>query len=167
MAKKINKTCITCGKSYQIYCVSCREAVNQPGWKTIFHNENCKTIHHVCSMFNAKKMTQEEAKAILASCDLSNKNNFNDTVKRIIDEICVEKLVSVGEPVSEKNIESSVESFEAPIGIVCEQEVLSVAEEEILPVESENSSEEESVILSSEPSVLNTGNYRRKKKKNR
>lgn len=163
MAKKIEKICLLCGRPYSIWCPTCREGINQPGWKMLFHDENCKTIHHVCSMFNAKRMTYEDARITLAECDLSNKDNFNETVKRLLGEIGIEELVSVEESVTE----CSESSFEVPETVVCGQEVLSVVEEEILPVEPENSSNEEMVVLAEETTPAVTHNYKKRKKKNR
>lgn len=104
MAKKIEKTCILCGKKYHIYCPTCREAVNQPVWLNTFHDENCKNIYYVCSNYNAKKIDITKARELLDKCDISNKDNFTSATQKIIEEI-----YKLTKPAEEEKIEEVIE----------------------------------------------------------
>jgi hypothetical protein len=56
-----------------------------------FHDENCKNIFDICTRFNMKLLTKEEAKAAIEKCDLSNKANFKDYVQRDLAAIFAEE----------------------------------------------------------------------------
>ncbi len=84
--KKNNKTCICCGKVYT-YCNSCPQYYNEPTWKAIFHDANCKDIFMAVSDYLGQEKTKDEARAILDKCDLSGKDHFNQKIKDTIDEI--------------------------------------------------------------------------------
>ena len=78
MAKK-NRKCITCGENYS-YCPSCNRTA--PYWMTDFHAENCKNIFQICTEYNVGLKTKEQAREALNACDLSNKENFAECIKR-------------------------------------------------------------------------------------
>ena len=89
MAKK-NRECLTCGTKYS-YCPNCNR--KEPSWKTEFHAENCKNIFQICVQYNANLLTKEQAKEALNACDLSNKENFKDCIKRDFENIYKEEPV--------------------------------------------------------------------------
>lgn len=96
---KTNKTCVLCGNKYY-YCNSgCKESLNKPSWMGAFCCDNCKMIFDVCSSYNMKKVTVEEARNILDKCDLSEKSHFTPTTQKIINEII--ELTNVVEDVIE------------------------------------------------------------------
>lgn len=103
-----NRECYLCGKSYQ-YCSTCSQDKMKPSWMSEFHNENCKNIFDICTRFNMKLLTKDEARVAMEQCDLTNKSNFKTYVQRDLDNIfAVDKS-------SEKVEENIVEIKEEPI----------------------------------------------------
>lgn len=86
MVKKNNKKCIVCGKVYT-FCPSCAEFDNYPRWLSIYHDENCKNIFTATSDYLAGDITDEQARKILDTCDLSKKKNFHHTIIKAIDKL--------------------------------------------------------------------------------
>lgn len=82
----LNKTCCVCGTKYS-YCPSCGKDQYKPSWMNSFHDENCKKIYEVVAKYNIERANVEEAREILDTCDLSNRECFTDSTKRLIDEI--------------------------------------------------------------------------------
>ena len=93
MARR-QRTCYLCGKDYQ-YCSTCSQDRMKPVWMSEFHSENCKNIFDICTRFNMKLMSKNEAKEALDTCDLSNKANFKSYVQRDLDVILAEEPVVV------------------------------------------------------------------------
>lgn len=87
MAKK-EKICLTCNTKYS-YCPNCNK--KDPTWMSEFHDENCKNIFDIATRFNMQLLTKEEAKEAMEKCDLSNKENFKDYLKRDLKNIFAEK----------------------------------------------------------------------------
>lgn len=83
---RLNRTCVVCGTRYE-YCSSCNKDRNKPTWMSSFHDENCKKIYEACAGFNSNRLTSQEAKEILDTCDLADKERFTTSTKRLIDEI--------------------------------------------------------------------------------
>lgn len=103
MASRYKKICYLCGKEYQ-YCSNCRDFRTQPTWKNMFHDENCHKLFNLSTQFAQGYRTQEEARKILASCDLSDIDNFRQDV---IDQI---KNIQNSKPtVIEKKVDKQVE----------------------------------------------------------
>ena len=86
--RKNNKTCILCGKVYT-YCEHCKDFAHLPVWMNIFHEENCKKIFSIATEYNLGNISEDVAKDKLADCDLSNKDNFKQNVKDLIDKLFV------------------------------------------------------------------------------
>lgn len=101
MAK--SRKCYLCGEKYQ-YCNTCSQDKNKPAWMAEFHDENCKTIFDICTRFNMKLLTKDEAKEALSKCDFSNKSNFKDYAQKDIDNIFVEDK----KPAVEKAVKAPV-----------------------------------------------------------
>ena len=105
--RKIKKKCCVCGKEYEIYCPTCREAINQPIWMNSFCSSNCRGIYNACSSFNINAYTKDEAKTLLDMCDLSDKEHFTPATQRLIKEIYEEvEKEAVVDTVDEKKEES-------------------------------------------------------------
>lgn len=85
MAKRA-KECYLCSEHYE-YCSTCFEDRMKPAWMAEFHSENCKNIWDIATRFNMQLLTKEEAMAAMEKCDLSNKDNFKDCVKRDLENI--------------------------------------------------------------------------------
>ena len=81
-----NRVCYLCGETYS-YCPTCLQDKTKPAWLAEFHNENCVKIFSICTRFNMKSLSKDEAKLELSSCDLSEKDKFISCVKRDLDII--------------------------------------------------------------------------------
>ena len=67
MTKK--RTCCVCKTEYE-YCNTCPQMVSEPSWKQSFCCQNCKDVYEA-----------------LCECDLSNYDNFSDSVKSVIGTV--------------------------------------------------------------------------------
>lgn len=86
MARKNNRKCICCSKEYYYCSGSCSDSVGKPSWYAIFHNQNCHDIYDAVANI-LPIQGKEAAKEALDKCDLSNKENFNHNIKRLINEV--------------------------------------------------------------------------------
>lgn len=91
-----NRTCYLCGKSYK-YCNTCSQDRMKPAWMDLFHSENCKNIFDICTRFNMKITSKEDAQEELIACDLSNQSNFVSYVQNDIEVIFAEESHEVVE----------------------------------------------------------------------
>lgn len=82
---KLNRVCKVCGSKYR-YCPSC-ETDLRPTWYAMFHDENCKNIFMILTDEFLKKITTLEAKKELKKCDLSNSDNFTESIKKHLDNV--------------------------------------------------------------------------------
>ena len=97
--KKNNKTCVCCGKVYT-YCNRCEEHANEPAWKAIFHDDNCRKVFRIISDYFGNAMTKEKAVEGLKTCDLSVE--FKPSIKKATNEL----MNSVVRTTEEKTIEA-------------------------------------------------------------
>jgi hypothetical protein len=58
---------------------------------TCFHTENCKNIFQLCTQYNVGLLTKDQAQEALNACDLSNKENFAECIKRDFNNIFAEE----------------------------------------------------------------------------
>ena len=101
MIKKNNKTCVCCQKKYT-FCLSCSDFDSFPRWMAIYHDENCKKICNTTSKYRFKHITKEQARKILDECDLSNRESFNKTIQKDLDEIYINDVKDVTNVIEEK-----------------------------------------------------------------
>ena len=113
-----SRECYLCGAKYS-YCPTCSQDKMKPTWMTEFHEENCKTIFQTCTDFNMKLLTKDEAKNVLSSCDLSNKENFRPSVQKTLATIFMEEK----KPVSEKPAKAPVAPKAAKTPVVEKTEI--------------------------------------------
>lgn len=83
---KNNRKCILCGKEYK-YCGNCAEDSRLEPWHTIYDNNNCRVIFNTATDYCAGILSKEEAISIFDSCDLSNKESFNASVLKVLNEL--------------------------------------------------------------------------------
>lgn len=129
MAKK-NRKCITCGTAYS-YCPNCNRKA--PYWMAEFHEENCKNIFQICTEYNVGLKTKEQAKEALNACDLSNKENFAECLKRDFENIFAEDKPAMVEDQPKKRGKRA----EMPIILEEIQEEVALAEQTCEVVETE------------------------------
>lgn len=91
MARMIKRKCCMCGKNYETYCPSCREAAYQPSWLNSFDTENCAKVYEACAGYSGHAYTKEEANVLLKMCDLSDRANFTESTQRILNELLTEE----------------------------------------------------------------------------
>jgi len=82
----LNRKCLLCGHEYE-YCPTCARDANKPIWYRNYHDENCKTIFHVLCDFNADNISQDEAREILAGCNLSRRSSWSQFNKDLLARI--------------------------------------------------------------------------------
>ena len=119
-----NRSCYLCGESYQ-YCPTCSQDRTKPAWMAEFHSENCKNIFDICTRFNMKMFTKDEAKEAIEKCDLSNKLNFRPSVQNTLSNLLKvdETLLESPKPKRGKRIEAKpVDEFADIIHEVVEEE---------------------------------------------
>ena len=85
--KKPNRKCVICGTEYYYCNHSCTDSLNKPAWMTSFCCESCKNTYDAAAKYHMQKISAEEAREILDTCDLSNKDNFAAFTKNLINEI--------------------------------------------------------------------------------
>lgn len=117
---KLNRTCIVCGRKYE-YCSSCKDQAMLEPWHSIFHDNNCREIFNAVSMYG--KDSNEDIKARLDKCDLSDKDNLHKNIVKVINELysskknievveedlIVEAVKTVKEPIVAEVIETVIE----------------------------------------------------------
>lgn len=85
-----NRICKTCGKKY-FFCSNCDKNLNDPQWKLMWHDENCKNIFEIVSSYVQKQISKEVAKKKLEKCNLKELYSFKDNIRIIIEEIIAEE----------------------------------------------------------------------------
>lgn len=103
---RTNRVCKICGKAYY-YCVSCDEAQRgQKGyepWHILVHDDNCLRIFTTLQNHFINKISDEEAREILNSCDLSVVENASDSIKKQVNDIVDREAPTVvEEPATEE-----------------------------------------------------------------
>lgn len=83
---KYERECITCKTHYE-YCTRCSEFDHLPKWMWMYCSDNCRTIFNVATDYHAGDMNKEEAMEKLSNCDLSKREQFNDSVARVLDKL--------------------------------------------------------------------------------
>ena len=81
-----NRICKTCGKKY-FFCSNCDKNLNDPQWKLMWHEENCKNIFEIVSSYVQKQIPKEVAKEKLEKCNLREVYTFKENIRLIIEEI--------------------------------------------------------------------------------
>lgn len=115
MKKNNNVKCVVCGKGYHL-CMSCKDKIAMKPWKVLTDTSEHYKVHQVISGYRGGIYTKDEARVALENIDISDKNTYLDSVKKVLDEILkVEKPVMVKtekkvvKTVMPKKIQSKVE----------------------------------------------------------
>lgn len=86
MAEKINHWCVVCGKGYYA-CDSCNETKTFSPWRTLTDSIEHFKIFTILKDYNNKIITKDEAKELLSSLNINDKESFKESSKKLIDEI--------------------------------------------------------------------------------
>ena len=92
MSKKINHWCVVCGKGYHA-CDSCNEIKSFTPWRSLTDSIEHFKIFSVLKDYNNNLIDKNEAKEMLSNVDLSDKDSFKESSKRLIDDIFKEDIV--------------------------------------------------------------------------
>lgn len=89
MSEQYNAKCDICGKPYKV-CRSCQEIKSFQAWRTVTDTLPHYMIYLALVEYSRTK-DKSKAKEELLKCDLSEKDNFNDNIKSVINEIFEEE----------------------------------------------------------------------------
>lgn len=107
---ELNHTCIICGKKYHA-CNSCdHTALNS--WRSFFDTNEHYKIYCIINDYCRKVISKEQAKKLLAKCDLNNFENWVPEVVNTIKEIKKDKFANSKNKKIENNNENIVKPNE-------------------------------------------------------
>lgn len=86
MPKEINHWCVVCGRGYHA-CDACDKTKSFTSWRSLTDSMEHFKIFTVLRNYNNKLIDKEEAKRLLSDIDLSDKDSYKDSAKRLLDEI--------------------------------------------------------------------------------
>ena len=92
MAKEINHWCVVCGKGYHA-CDSCNETKSFTPWRSLTDSIEHFKIFTVLKDYNNNLIDKKVAKEMLSNVDLSDKDSFKDSSKKLLDDIFKEDIV--------------------------------------------------------------------------
>lgn len=95
------RICIVSPKHHYEYCAHCNGFQKTETWRYLFCGENCRGIFNTINEYLTKKYDIVEARRRLKTYDLTDKEFYADSTKRVINEILADEI--------ENNEESSVE----------------------------------------------------------
>lgn len=113
MARKVNRKCCICGRSYS-YCPQCGADAGKPTWYFIFDGQNCHDIYEVCTQYRDKEIDAETAYELISKLDLSQIEDFAESTRLQIEEIIKlheDATTIVAEVVKEEKPETVKESY--------------------------------------------------------
>lgn len=91
------RKCIICGNTYE-YCPNCaQKSKANERWRLLYCEENCKGVSDVVNQYGHNHLTELEAQEKLSLYNLSNRDNYAENVKKVLDKIFA---VKNEEPVS-------------------------------------------------------------------
>lgn len=88
MALKNNAICAICGKPYRV-CHTCQSITSYSPWRTVTDSLPHYMIYLAIYEYNKSK-DKNTAKKALDKCDLSDLENFDNDIKKVIMEIMSE-----------------------------------------------------------------------------
>ena len=104
MNKNNNVKCIICGKGYHV-CRSCKDKLAVAPYKLLTDTSEHYKVYQVVNAYRGKVYTKEEAREVLKNIDISDKDTYLDSVKKILDEILeVEKKTNKVEDIDKNNV---------------------------------------------------------------
>lgn len=105
MKKDYLRTCICCGKEYE-YCPRCGKYDQYPRWMTNFHDANCREIFQTTIEYMSHNITDDQTRARLDKCDLSNKGTFDHSVQVMLDKLYPQQPKIMPEPEASESEET-------------------------------------------------------------
>lgn len=104
MNKNNNVKCIICGEGYHL-CRSCKDKLAVAPYKLLTDTSEHYKVYQVVNAYRGKVYTKEEAREVLKNIDISDKDTYLDSVKKILDEILeVEKKTNMVEDIDKNDV---------------------------------------------------------------
>lgn len=112
MALENNAICDICGKPYHV-CQTCKDITSFKPWRTVTDTFPHYMIFLAISDYTRTK-DKGKAKEALAKCDLTDLENFNEDIKKVIHEIIDEPIVTEKKKsnVSTKKVKTTIKTDE-------------------------------------------------------
>lgn len=91
MTQELNGICSVCGNKYHV-CQICEQRKGQwESWKLITDTSEHYQIFVILRDYDSKRITKGQAKELLSSYDLSQKETWNPSIKKILNKIFAEQ----------------------------------------------------------------------------
>lgn len=84
--KEINHWCVLCGIGYHA-CDTCNKEKTFTPWRTLTDTIEHYKIFTVLKDYNNKLIDREKAKELLSGLDLSGKENYKESAKKVLADI--------------------------------------------------------------------------------
>lgn len=84
--KKINHWCVLCGTGYHA-CDTCDKEKNFTPWRTLTDTIEHYKIFTILKDYNNHLINSEQAKELLSKLDLSGKDNYKESAKKVLNDI--------------------------------------------------------------------------------
>lgn len=87
--KEINHWCVLCGTGYHA-CDSCSKEKTFTPWRTLTDTLEHYKVFIILKDYNNKLIDRDRAKELLSGLDLSGKENYKESAKKVLTDIYVE-----------------------------------------------------------------------------
>ena len=84
--KEINHWCVLCGTGYHA-CDSCSKEKTFTPWRTLTDTIEHYKIFTILKDYNNKLIDRDRAKELLSGLDLSEKDNYKESAKKVLADI--------------------------------------------------------------------------------
>ena len=117
--KEINHWCVLCGTGYHA-CDSCSKEKTFTPWRTLTDTIEHYKIFTVLKDYNNKLIDRDRAKELLSGLDLSGKENYKESSKKVLADIYMEVNVESANIVNSqkrkprKSINSNIKNESVP-----------------------------------------------------
>lgn len=89
---KNNATCSICGNPYY-KCLSCRDSMNLHPYKNYCCSVDCYKVFQIVRGYNTGVYNKNEFKSKLMNIDLSDLENYEESIKNLIKDVLKEDKV--------------------------------------------------------------------------
>lgn len=104
--KEINHWCVLCGTGYHA-CDTCNKEKTFTPWRTLTDTIEHYKIFMVLKDYNNKMINREQAKELLSNLDLSGKETYKDSAKKVLSDIYIDTAFVSPEALSKKKTHKS------------------------------------------------------------
>lgn len=86
MSKEINHWCVVCGKGYHA-CDACNKTLTFTPWRSLTDSMDHFKIFTILKDYNNGLISGEEARQLLFPLDLSDRDSFTESSKKVLADI--------------------------------------------------------------------------------